>query len=171
MNDDFELDLEDGKVGERAVRHFVESVWGKQFISFNDDSAYDVLFQNDFESPITVEVKTDYWEQEMDQGGSGNMAIEYKCRGRRSGIRKTKAQFFAYYFPNLSDEHLWIISVKKLKELLRENGFKAVDGGETYDGSDKKVTRCYLIPRFEHKEHFSRYTFDGRGGWHVSLES
>ena len=161
MNDDFELDLVDGHAGERVVRHFVERNWYRQFIKYNDDSAYDILFQNDFEEPMTFEVKTDYWEQELDNGGSGNMAIEYKCRGRKSGIRKTKAKFFAYYFPNISDEQLWIIRVDKLRALLKEHDFKAVDGGERHYDSEDKVTRCYLIPRFEYKEHFMRFTYDG----------
>ena len=170
MNDNFEKDLADGHVGEQVVRRFVERNWYKQFVKYNDDSAYDILFQNNNEEPMTFEVKTDLWEQEMHQGGSGNMAIEYKCRGKKSGIRKTKAKFFAYYFPNISDEQLWIISVKKLKGLLDEHNFKAVDGGETHYDSDDKVTRCYLIPRFEYKQHFMRFTYDGRG-WLASLES
>ena len=170
MNDNFEKDLADGHVGEQVVRRFVERNWYKQFVKYNDDSAYDILFQNNNEEPMTFEVKTDLWEQEMDRGGSGNMAIEYKCRGKKSGIRKTKAKFFAYYFPNISDEQLWIISVKKLKGLLDEHNFKAVDGGETHYDSDDKVTRCYLIPRFEYKQHFMRFTYDGRGGL-ASLES
>jgi len=160
--------LADGHEGERVVRHFVEKIWHKQFIRSNDDSAYDLLFQNEYEEPMTVEVKTDLWEQELDNGGSGNMAIEYKCRGKKSGIRKTKAKFFAYYFPNIKEGHLWIIKVKKLKELLKEHNFKAVDGGETHYDSDDKVTRCYLIPRFEYKEHFNVYTFDGEGGWFLA---
>ena len=162
--------MADGQKGEEVVRHFVERTWQKRFIRYNDDSAYDILFQNDFEAPMTFEVKTDLWERDIDQGGSGNMAIEFKCRGKPSGIRKTKAKFFAYYFPKVSEEQLWVISIMKLKELLKEHTFKAVDGGETYYDNDKKVTRCYLIPRFDYKNHFSRYTFDGRGGWLISLE-
>ena len=67
--------MADGHEGERVVRHFVEKIWHKQFIRSNDDSAYDLLFQNEYEEPMTVEVKTDLWEQELDKGGSGNMAI------------------------------------------------------------------------------------------------
>ena len=84
MNNDFEKDLVDGHKGEEAVRHFVETVMQKQFIKFNDNERYDILFQNDYEEPVTFEVKTDYWEKDWDKGGSGNMAIEYKCRGRPS---------------------------------------------------------------------------------------
>ena len=60
MNNNFEKDLADGQKGEEAVRHFVETVMHKTFVKFNDDSAYDIPFQNPYEEPVTFEVKTDY---------------------------------------------------------------------------------------------------------------
>ena len=165
MNNDFEKDLVDGHKGEEAVRHFVETVMQKQFIKFNNNERYDILFQNDYEEPVTFEVKTDYWEKDWDKGGSGNMAIEYMCRGKPSGIRKTKATHFAYYFPNILDKHLWVIEVKNLKKLLKICDFKRVNGGETYYDSDEKVAKLYLFNRFDYKEWFDIYTWDGMGQW------
>ena len=118
MNNNFEKDLADGHKGEEAVRHFVETVMHKQWIKYNDDANYDILFQNEYEEPVTFEVKTDYWEKNMGSGGSGNMVIEYKCRGKKSGIRKTKATYFAYYIPNIRDRQLWVIEVENLKKLI-----------------------------------------------------
>ena len=40
MNNNFDDDLEDGKLGERAVRHFVETEWHKRFITYGDTSAF-----------------------------------------------------------------------------------------------------------------------------------
>jgi hypothetical protein len=91
------------------------------------------------------------------------MAIEYKCRGKPSGIRKTKATYFAYYFPNLSSKQLWIIRVEDLKKLIKDNNFSRVSGGETYYDSDDKVAKMFLFNRFDQKEHFDVYTWDGRG--------
>ena len=130
MNNNFDDDLEDGHRGEKVVRHFVETVWHKRFLTYGNTNKF--------------EVKTDYWEKEMDEGGSGNMAIEYKCRGKPSGIRTTIAQWYAYYFPNLSGDQLWIINVEKLKELIKENNFKRVSAGETYYDSDEKVAKCFF---------------------------
>jgi hypothetical protein len=143
--------LADGHKGEQAVRHFCESVLDLRFIRYNDDSAFDMF------------------EKNMDEDGTGNMAIEYKCRGKKSGLRKTKAMYFAYYIPNVRDRQLWVISVKDLKNLLKECVFKRVSGGETYYDSDEKVTRCYLIDRFRYRRHFDIYSWDGRG-WLASLE-
>jgi hypothetical protein len=161
--------LADGHKGEEAVRHFCESYLDLRFIKYNDDSAFDILFENDEYDVVTYEVKTDLFEKNMDEGGTGNMAIEYKCRGKKSGIRKTKALYFAYYLPNVRDKQLWVISVKDLKELLKDCVSKRVSGGETYYDSDEKVTRCFLIDRYRYRRHFDVYSWDGRG-WLSSYE-
>ena len=153
--------MADGHKGERAVKHFGETYLDLRFIKYNDDSAFDILFENDECDVVTYEVKTDLFEKNYDEGGTGNMAIEYKCRGRKSGIRKTKALYFAYYIPNVRDKQLWVISVKNLKELLKNCVFKRVSGGETYYDSDEKVTRCFLIDRYRYKKHFDVYSWDG----------
>ena len=97
------------------------------------------------------------------------MAIEYKCRGKRSGIRKTKAMYFVYYFPNIDDKQLWLISVDDLKSLLKEYNFKRVSAGETYYDNDEKVAKCFLIDRYRFMKHFEVYSWDGRR-WLVSSE-
>ena len=86
-----------------------------KYIKDNDTNAFDLLFQGNGEDPTTFEVKTDLWEKDWDKGGSGNMAIEYKCRGRQSGISVTKATYFVYYLVNVSDKHIWVIETKKLR--------------------------------------------------------
>ena len=153
--------MADGHKGEQAVKHFGETYLDLRFIKYNDDSAFDILFEKDECDVVTYEVKTDLFEKNYDEGGTGNMAIEYKCRGRKSGIRKTKALYFAYYIPNVRDKQLWVISVKNLKELLKNCVFKRVSGGETYYDSDEKVTRCFLIDRYRYKKHFDVYSWDG----------
>jgi hypothetical protein len=97
------------------------------------------------------------------------MAIEYKCRGKDSGIKTTLSDWFAYYFPNLSENHLWIIRMDKLKELIKENKFKTVAAGEPDEKTGKKVSRCYLIPRFDFRGYFTVSTFDGQE-WLPSLD-
>ena len=161
--------MADGHKGEEAVRHFCETVLDLRWIRYNDDSAFDILLRDDEYNLITYEVKTDLFEKDWGEGGTGNMAIEYKCRGKKSGIRKTKAMYFAYYIPNVRDKQLWVISVKNLKELLTTCVSKRVSGGETYYDSDEKVTRCFLIDRYRYRKHFDVYSWDGRG-WLASLE-
>ena len=95
MNNNFEEDLEDGQRGERAVRHFVETQWHKKFITYGNTAAFDIMFQNNKQKPVFFEVKTDLFEKDWDKGGTGNIAIEYKCRGKAKGIKKTLSDRFA----------------------------------------------------------------------------
>ena len=161
--------MADGHKGEEAVRHFCETVLDLRWIRYNDDSAFDILLRDDEYNLITYEVKTDLFEKDWGEGGTGNMAIEYKCRGKKSGIRKTKAMYFAYYIPNVRDKQLWVIEVEDLKNLLKTCVSKRVSGGETYYDSDEKVTRCFLIDRYRYRKHFDVYSWDGRG-WLPSLD-
>ena len=79
------------------------------------------------------------------------------------------ADWFAYYFPNISSNQLWLIKVDDLKELIKDNNFKRVSAGETYYDSEEKVAKCFLIDRYRHRQQFQRYSWDGRG-WLSSLE-
>ena len=169
MNNNFEKDLEDGQLGEKAVRHFVETVWHKKFVCFGETAAFDIMFQNNRQNPVFFEVKTDLFEKDWDKGGTGNMAIEYKCRGKPSGIRTTKSDWFAYYFPNLSSNQLVVNDMKALKKVIKDNKFKSVGAGETYYDNDEKVAKCYLIPRFDFRGYFSVFSFDGQE-WLPSLD-
>ena len=169
MNNNFKKDLADGQKGEEAVKHFCETVLDLRFMKYNDNSAFDILFEDDEYNLVTFEVKTDLFEKNWNEGGTGNMAIEYKCRGKPSGIRKTKALYFVYYIPNIDDKHLWIISVDDLKSLLKEHNFKRVDAGETYYDNDEKVAKCFLIDRYKFMKHFDVYSWDGRR-WLALLE-
>ena len=162
MNYNFDDDLKDGKKGEQVIRFFVESTLGQRNIKDNDTSAYDLLFEDENIDLITYEVKTDLWEKDWGKGGSGNMAIEYKCRGKSSGIGVTKAKYFVYYLVNVSDKQIWLIETQKLQELLLREKFPSKTVGETHYGSDEKVAKCYMIPRFEYKDEFDIYSFDGQ---------
>ena len=164
MNDDFEKDLADGQKGEAAVKHFVETTLEIPFFKYNDTKAFDIMFQSLGEDPTTFEVKTDLWEKDWDKGGSGNMAIEYSCRGKPSGIAVSKAKYFVYYLVNVSDKQIWMIETEKLFELIYECKFPSKTVGETEYDSDKKVSKCYMIPRFEFKDEFEIYSFDS-GYW------
>ena len=161
MNYNFDKDLKDGKKGEQVIRFFVESTLNQRYIKDNDTSAYDLLFEDENIDLITYEVKTDLWEIDWDKGGSGNMAIEYKCRGKPSGIAVTKAKYFVYYLVNVSDKQIWLIETEKLQDLLLSEKFPSKTVGEKHYDSDEKVAKCYMIPRFEYKKLFDIYSFDG----------
>ena len=160
VNYNFDKDLKDGEDGEKVIRHFVEQQFGWQFMKFNDNNAFDILFFNEKYEPKTFEVKTDLWEKDWAKGGSGNLAIEFRCRGKDSGIRTTKSMYFVYYFPNLSTPQIWLIKTDSLRLLIENNKFKRKQVGERQYDNDRKSSWCYMIFRSDFKEHFDIYEFD-----------
>jgi hypothetical protein len=138
---------EDKKVaeqGENFVISHLESVGFKLVRKSvkNEDGEhrdFDLLMSyNDRE--IMYEVKTDMYPD------TGNLVVEFECRGTPSGISVTKADYFTTYFTKLGE--IWNIKTKALKELIAENKLKSVPGG------DDKKAKMYLIPREKFKSHF-----------------
>lgn len=111
-NSNFRYDLKVGQVTEELLGSILES----QTIEVKDDSA--------------KSAKT------------GNVFIEYMSRGKRSGIAKSHADWWAI---RTSEDSFVIISAKKLKEVARKyyNKKRIVRGG------DNNTSWGILIPREE----------------------
>jgi len=75
---------------------------------YNDDNKYDILLENG----KTIEVKHDY------QSKTGNMAIEWFCRNKPSGISTSKADYYIYIYP--LENEIWKIKTKDLKKMIQD---------------------------------------------------
>ena len=62
---------------------------------------------------------------------TGNVAIEIACNGKPSGVSTTEANFYAYFiiFPTMSPT-LYLIPTDALKELIIDNKYRRVKGGD-----------------------------------------
>lgn len=77
----------------------------------------------------TYEVKTDKRALE-----TGNIAIEYHNRGRDSGIKKSKAKYWAHYcIDPISGYQLYIIPRKDLVKMINNGEYKRI--AKTTDNS------------------------------------
>ena len=88
---------------------------------------------------ILVEIKEDFYCQK-----SGNVAVEYECRGKFSGILTTEADFWLYRIHVPPDgESLWVITpTNKIKEAIDKKLWtRHVTGGDY-----KSNTKMYLFP-------------------------
>lgn len=81
-----------------------------------------------------IEVKTDFQAKE-----TGNVFIEYKSRGKLSGISTTHAEWFCFV---LSNENIIFVDTIKLRNLCREylNTNRDVKGG------DENTSNGILLP-------------------------
>ena len=145
---DFESDLKDGEDGEKIVAVFL-SLQGLPFLGYNKDYRYDLRhYSPSKEQELLFEVKTDdYCTPESD---TGNIAVEIEFKGKPSGISKTYAQWFVYYYKHLLEDNIWMIQVDNLKELIKENRDKI----RIVNGGDNNNSRIVLIPREEFREKF-----------------
>ena len=73
---------------------------------------------------------------------TGNIAIEYECMGRPSGITTTEADYYAYFIikNNANVFDLYIIPTIKIRELIEEKKYK-----RSLLGGDFNRSRMYLF--------------------------
>ena len=106
----------------------------------------------------TYRDKQTYYEVKCDRLAhrTGNIAIEYECNKKPSGITSSTADFWIYFIINkknhtyntrLSKDEVYIIPKSYIKEIMTK--FRSVSGG---DGWRSKM---YLIP----KKEFKRYLY------------
>ncbi len=131
----FHQDLADGKAAEdevaaRLQRHFKLS---DDDIVRSGTKEFDLKIKS-FDT--TFEVKNDLMAER-----TGNVAIEYECRGKPSGLAVTRAEFWVYKFSG----RYWLASVEDLKKrLFVEKTFhRNVTGGDA--GSYTKMMLVKVV--------------------------
>ncbi len=107
----FDIDLEYGQVREKLVADMLQ------------------------EKKIEVKSERDKWQK------TGNIAIEYECYGKPSGISSTEAD---YWFHNLciGDDTFCtlVFKVDNLKKLINKLDYK-----RSVSGGDHNASRMYLL--------------------------
>lgn len=81
---------------------------------------------------IKVEVKADRLAQR-----TGNIAIEYKSRGKPSGLSTTEAYYYIYFVERYSNNECYILPVEILKQLTTNS--------ITVMGGDNRSSALYLL--------------------------
>jgi hypothetical protein len=141
---DYKKDKEAADKGENFIISHLESL-GFKFVrkSVKNDKKehreFDLLMSYN-KREIMYEVKTDMYPD------TGNLVVEFECRGNPSGISVTKADYFTTYFTKLGE--IWNIKTSDLKSLISKNELRKVPGG------DDKKTMMYLIPRAMFRDFF-----------------
>jgi hypothetical protein len=146
-NLNFKTDLILGNDGEQTIKDFLISK-GCSYISSNDDNKYDLtMIKKGVKT--TYEIKTDVKCAPIFD--TGNIFIEFSSRGKDSGIKVSKSDWFVTYFLFLNE--IWFIKTNKLKQLIENNDFPIFKDA----GDFNSQTHGYLIERKLFKEHFNVY--------------
>lgn len=142
----FNDDIIVGEEGEQVVLNDLIKKGG-EFIKFNKDNKFDLLLSVKVPKKVKYEIKTDVFCKPNND--TGNMFIEFECRGKQSGIEVTEADWFVMYYKYLNE--IWYIKTEELKKLLYYNDFKIT----SFSGDEGSNTKGYLIPRNKYKKHFT----------------
>ena len=115
---------------------------------FNKDSKFDIqlkaseIAEKDIANlfcSVKIELKTEQHQWEK----TGNVAIEYECNGKKSGLATTQADF---WFHELRKDNktfcIFCYPVEQLKEIAR----KYYHAGKITSGGDRNASRMILIP-------------------------
>lgn len=145
----FDKDVLSGDRGEADMVEFFKSL-GFKFIeqTIGNDPRWDLVMEYNG-LKYTIEIKTDSrFTKEEDRG---NIAIEFECRGKPSGIDVTSAYLFVTYFPILNE--VWIMRTHELKSLIeKKNPYKTKESGDK-----NSSTRLHLMNRNSVRSNFSVY--------------
>ena len=128
----FEKDLADGQAAEREVAQRLITRLGipADDIEQSSSKGYDLKILS---KGWTFEVKNDLMAER-----TGNVAVEFECRGKATALASTTAEFWVYKFSG----SFFAFRTETLKrKLFEEKGyFREVVGGDA--GSN---TRMYLV--------------------------
>jgi len=111
----------------------------------NNDFRYDLNFGLIKEKELSdilvqenIEVKTDrLWKN------TGNVAVEFKSRGKKSGLATTHASYWAFILDNQGNtEGIIIVPIGKLKAIAT---YHYLQGKITF-GGDENSSEMVLIP-------------------------
>lgn len=141
-NYDFNLDLPIARKTERQVAEYLIEKGNMSFLDECDTNAYDLKMRTPNGTEVTIEVKEDFTCER-----TGNVGVEYECRGKPSGISVSKAQFYLYKVHEPSGRiGLYIIPTKDLKEMVaRQKYFRVVNGGDPGSNSMNYLFKLNVI--------------------------
>ena len=145
-NYNFNKDILQGEKGEEVIKNILVNM-GFVFIKYNKDNKFDLLMEYN-NRQITYEIKTDIYPK-----NTGNLVIEFECRGKLSGISVTKADYFVTYFPHLNE--IWNIKTSILIKLINQHKPRISENS----GDKGSNTKLYILNKNKFRNYFKVYNF------------
>lgn len=131
-NYNFSKDLPIALATEREIAFNLESFYGYRILELNANTKYyDLLIETSKGIELKIEVKEDFTCER-----TGNVGVEFKCRGKPSGIFVTEAQYYIYKIHTPFGIKFYMLRTEKLKEMITKHLYKRIIiGGDRDSGS------------------------------------
>jgi len=110
---------------EKDVAQILAKIYDARILKFEHSNKYDILAIIKG-SKYTFEVKEDFMSWK-----TGNVALEFECRGKPSGIQTSEANFYIYKIHGKNGIHYYLFKTNVLKKMVdRQEYFRVVSGGD-----------------------------------------
>jgi hypothetical protein len=124
-NYDFVKDLPIAKATEIETAGVLKKLYDAEILEYNNTNAYDISTKING-SLITFEVKEDFLCE-----FTGNVGLEYECRGKPSGINTSQADYYIYKLHTNHGIEFVMFRTGTLKQMIAEHKyFRVVNGGD-----------------------------------------
>jgi len=134
---DFKADIKIAETTEKEISQFLVKYYGFEHKRFNSDYKFDLVMVTNRKKGIFIEVKEDFMTK-----ATGNVALEYECRGKPSGINTSKADVFIYKVHTKEKiDYIMIPTSLLRKEIQNKTYFKT----HTTGGDSGSNTHNYLF--------------------------
>lgn len=141
----FKKDLAFGQKYEREAFQYFD--YDKVIYNTRKNKSYDIVFYKN-EGRYTVEVKADRRARD-----TGNLAIEYECYGKVSGISTTTSDYWLHFaIDNKQGKHMvYKIPTNDLRKIVKE-GYRSIQL------NNSTRARMWLVPTERVKEYICQPT-------------
>lgn len=123
----YQKDKRVANITESEIARNFESFYGHRVIRYEDTNRYDLEIETKRGKVFTVEVKEDFTCEE-----TGNIGLEFSCRGKPSGISTSVSSHYVYkvHCPD-GKVRFYIIKTDDLKKMIARGTYsRIVRGGD-----------------------------------------
>lgn len=134
---EFDRDLEVATETEKQISSLLLTHYGIQTLGTCQNKDYDLRVRNKNGEVFDVEIKEDFTCEK-----TGNVGLEFECRGKPSGIQTTKATYYIYKIHIEKGIVYRLIHVDNLRFMIAKKLYKRVACG----GDKGSNSMNYLFP-------------------------
>ena len=124
-NYDYSTDKPIADITEKEVADILRATYNAVILEYGHTNAYDIKARVNGKI-FTFEVKEDFTCER-----TGNVGLEFECRGKPSGINVSKADFYIYKVHTNNGIKVFIFKTIQLKNMIANNMYhRVVNGGD-----------------------------------------
>jgi len=121
----FKEDFPIAEETEKEVAQLLAKIYDARILKFENTNKYDILAKIK-DKQYTFEVKEDFTCER-----TGNVGLEFECRGKPSGIQTSQANYYIYKIHSKNGIHFYLFNTATLKKMIAEKEyFRIVNGGD-----------------------------------------